>query len=746
MPRLTHRTIFYAIAGALGGMAAWPLVLALSQRTAAGLGTEAALGALTGVCIGAFTWSHEPIMGRQPAEALKRAGLGAVGGLLGGLLGAGIGTTAFSALGSVVAEWGGLRASWGILLAVALGWAILGAAVGISGGLMVRSRDRMLYGLSGGALGGFLGGAVYALLSPTGPWAALAGLALLGCSIAAAISLVEEAFVSATVKVIKGRHLNREFPLLKDQNVVGRDDRSDVCLSGAEGVLLNHAVIGRDRGRYVIRTDEDAKPVYVNQKMTTDAKLADGDVIRVGSVLLLFHAVRKAAAIAALVVLAALSPAAAGTPATATVTQFDLSAFPQVRAFISVLDADGRPVAGLTLDDVTLLENERPVAVDGMRMSGTEGSREPLSMAVVIDRSASMAGAKIGQAKEAVGRFLSLMEPGDRASLIAFSDTVAVIEGLTDQFALLEDRTRGIDAAGHTALFDAVAEGVRSLQATAGRKAVIVLTDGIANRGSLDFSQAIAVAREQTTSVYVIGLGADVRTARLERLAETTGGAYFFTPAADGLVEIYETISDRIRNEYVVTYETEARADYLRTLSLAVTGGLFAEGSYFQPRSSLFGAARVPAPWSLAVPFACVLGLTALSLRRIERTYATGHLSLVRGAGTRTDIDIHRTVTIGADRTSTLGLVKDGTVAGQHAEIVKENGQYVLSDKGAATGTFVNKERVYGTKLLKDGDIIEVGNATIVFNDGTARICSSCGEPVRAAAKFCARCGTKAAA
>ena len=745
MPRFTHTTLFYAIAGAFGGAAAWPMVLSLSHTAGTGLMTELALGALTGMSIGAFIWSHEPVTGRQFGLAMKRAVIGAVAGIAGGALGAGLGTTAFSALGNFVAEWGGFRASLGILLAVALGWAVLGAAIGVSGGLMVRSRERVLYGLAGGALGGAVGGTVYALLSATSVWSSLAGLSLLGCSIAAFISVVEEAFVSATVKVIKGRHVGRSFPLLKDLNVVGRDDRSDVCLSGAEGVLLQHAAIKRDRGQFIIRTGEEGKPVYVNQKLTSGKRLSDGDIIRVGSVLLLFQAVRRAAIIVALVLLAGVSPALAGEPASAKITQFDLSAFPTVKAFVSVLDTEGRPVGGITRDDIAMSENGLPVAVDSARMSGAPGAREVLSLAIVVDRSGSMAGEKMEQAKGSVGRFLSLMEPGDRAALIAFSDTVSRIEQLTDNMELLKHAMLVIGPEGHTALYDAVAEGVASLRGVDGRKAVIVLTDGIANRGALDIDQAIASAVQEYTSVYVIGLGGDARTARLEHIAEETGGSYFFTPSADGLLAIYETISKTIRNEYVVTYETKMRAEYLRTLSVVLPGGLRIGSSYFQPRSSLFGAGAAIPPWAFAVPLMSLIGFTALSLRTIERQYRTGHLSLVRGKGTRKDIDIGRTVSIGADTRSTLALGKDQSIALQHAEIVNENGKYVIEDKGAPTGTFVNKQRVEGTVVLQDGDIIDVGNATIVFTEGTTRVCAGCGGSLRQGAKFCAKCGQKTA-
>jgi len=340
-------------------------------------------------------------------------------------------------------------------------------------------------------------------------------------------------------------------------------------------------------------------------------------------------------------------------------------------------------------------------------------------------------------------QFIALMEPGDRATLLAFSDTVAPLEPLTGDRDRLMSAVLAIEPAGNTALYDAVARGAGALQGFPGRKAVIVVTDGIANRGNIDIDQAIAEAVKGYVSVTVIGLGADARTARLERIAQETGGAYFFTPSASGLAEIYEAVSRRIRNEYLVTYLTEARADYLRNVSLALGTGPKAVRSYFQPDSSLFGAGSKPPRWTFAVSLLSVLGLMALSLRTMERQYATGHLSLVRGKGTTKGIDIGRTVTIGADAGSTIGLTKDRTIAPRHAEVLQENGRYVIEDKGAATGTFVNKKKVTGRQTLRDGDVIDVGNATIVFSEPTVQACQGCGEVLRTGAKFCAKCGVK---
>lgn len=744
MPRLSHKIFLYGAAGALGGSAAWAFVPILSGAAGSGLLAEVLLGALTGMFIGGAFWSHEALAGRQFQTALKRAAYGAAAGLLGGAVGAGLGNTVFSMLGRLVVELGGFRASLGIAFAVALGWSILGAAVGASGGLMIRSRERTLYGLAGGSVGGLLGGLLFNLLSATSIWSALAGLFLLGLCIGSCISLVEEAFVSAKVKVIKGRHIGREFPILKEISTIGRDDRSDVCLSGAEGVGMRHAFIKRKSGSYAIEQGEGGTGVYVNHKLTKNSRLSDGDVIRVGSVILMFNAVRKAAAMVVVPFLTALlwaGPVTADDARQAQITQFDLGRFPAVKAYVSVLDKAGRPVRGLAREDVLLTENGRPVPIHEMRMAGAPGKREPLTLAIVLDRSGSMTGNKISQAKTSVVRFISLMEQGDKASLFAFSDEVAEISPLTGDGEKLIHGTRAVQPGGHTALYDAIARGVESVQGVSGRRAVVVLSDGIANRGAATIDQAIGAAGKAYVSVYVIGLGEDVRTARLERIAQETGGSYFFTPSAEGLTTIYETISRRIRNEYLITYETGQRGEYLRSVAVTVSGTARAGRAYFQPRSSLFGAGgRLPG-WAFTIPLLSIAGLMAISLRNMERRYRTGHLSLVRGRGTKKEIDIADPVSIGRDERNSLGLFRDNAVEQHHAEVRRDNGGHVIEDKGSAAGTFVNEKRITGPQRLADGDIIAVGDARIVFSGEKRRACSSCGETMRAKAKFCPKCG-----
>ncbi len=408
-----------------------------------------------------------------------------------------------------------------------------------------------------------------------------------------------------------------------------------------------------------------------------------------------------------------------------------------------MLDREGKPLHGLARTDVSLMENGKPMALSGMTMSGSTGKREPLALAIVVDRSGSMAGAKIAHARDSVLRFISLMEKGDRASLYAFSDDVSEVQSLSGDQDKLKSAVRTIATGGNTSLYDAIARGVDSVDGLSGRKAVVVLSDGIANRGAMTIDQAIDGAVKSYVSVYVIGLGEDVRAARLERIANETGGSYFFTPTSEGLAAIYETISRRIRNEYVLRFTTERRGEYLRNVSVALAPGLTARRGYFQPRSSLFGAGSKPSAWAYLVPLLSIMGLLAVSLRALERFHRTGHLSVVAGRASKKELDIIASVSIGRDERNTLGLFRDDKVEQTHAEVRKDNGRYVVQDRGTASGTYVNAKKIAGVQALTDGDIISIGSARIVFSQGSRQACPGCGGALRSNAKFCPKCGMR---
>lgn len=275
--------IYYsAVCGALGGLLAWFLIGLFGLDAITDLFTRALWqGGLVGLLIGAFVGVVEGVLSRARRKALLGFCGGALLGLVGGVIGLPIGEAAFTALGG----------GW---LGRALGWAMLGVLVGISQGMVTRSRRLINYGLIGGALGGVIGGALFESLTQQAleatSFSRALGLIVLGASIGLLIALVEEALASARLRVLTGRLEGREFNITKAVTLLGRDDQNDVGLFGDPTIAGRAAELRQERGQFVLRSLNPAMPLLVNeQPLVSPRPLQNADRIQIGTTRLVFR-------------------------------------------------------------------------------------------------------------------------------------------------------------------------------------------------------------------------------------------------------------------------------------------------------------------------------------------------------------------------------------------------------------------------------------------------------------------------
>lgn len=204
----------------------------------------------------------------------------------------------------------------------------------------------------------------------------------------------------------------------------------------------------------------------------------------------------------------------------------------------------------------TILTNA-PGGEDGYAMllvapsMSEEGPIVPRDIAFVVDVSGSMSGQKLDQAKAALRQALGTLHAEDRFRLVAFSNTVRNFrDGWAPATAAAIREARqfvdGLDADGGTNIAGAL-DAVLGTAVPEGRlPLVLFLTDGIPSVGEEqpDRIAAAAAAHIGRNRIFTVGLGPDVNTYLLDRLAkEGRGAAEYVAPEANVEVAVGNLVS-----------------------------------------------------------------------------------------------------------------------------------------------------------------------------------------------------------
>jgi len=242
-----------------------------------------------------------------------------------------------------------------------------------------------------------------------------------------------------------------------------------------------------------------------------------------------------------------------------------------VELYASIVDRTGEPVEGLQKHDFTVLEDgiEQP-------LRRFETVRDlPINAAIVIDTSISMVE-EINEAEEAARRFFdSVIEPKDRAAVVVFSDQPQLKVTLTNDLQRLAAGLSGLEADGETTLYDSVVFGLYYLLGLRGKKALILLTDGLDSQSRYSFDETLEFARSAGVAIYPIGLSISPREFEAQRvlrqLAVETGGEHYFIGRASELTRIYDEIQRDLRSQYMLGYQSsQSGADGFRRLEIRV--------------------------------------------------------------------------------------------------------------------------------------------------------------------------------
>lgn len=234
---------------------------------------------------------------------------------------------------------------------------------------------------------------------------------------------------------------------------------------------------------------------------------------------------------------------AQGTP----VAQFT-SRVQLVEVYASVTDATGEPLTGLQQADFVVMEG-------GERQTVTTfaAGEFPLTVALGVDRSWSMAGEKLANARAATITFLNLLKPGDRSMVVAISAEADVIAPLSTDRVTQIAAVRTLDPWSTTALHDATIASLNRLEAETGRQALVIFSDGVDRYSQASAAEVLQRARRSTALVYPIAFG-KTRPPFFAELAVITGGRSFLLEDTGELEKTLGTVARELRHQYLLGY------------------------------------------------------------------------------------------------------------------------------------------------------------------------------------------------
>jgi len=229
---------------------------------------------------------------------------------------------------------------------------------------------------------------------------------------------------------------------------------------------------------------------------------------------------------------------------------------PPIRPQIELTIRDvNRQTVEISTDDLVVLEDGVEQQVEAFQEAVA-----PVSIILTLDASGSMKK-DASALMDAARSFVASLPAKDNLAVMLFADRPTIVEDLgTDRDASLA-AIQKYEAAGGTALYDALFYGLSRLENVTGRRVVVVLTDGRDenNPGTAPGSdhtlpQVLGLLKQVGAMVFGIGLGPKVDRDPLEQLTQTSGGEAYYPEDVSSLGAEYRRVLENLRRRYVISY------------------------------------------------------------------------------------------------------------------------------------------------------------------------------------------------
>lgn len=229
---------------------------------------------------------------------------------------------------------------------------------------------------------------------------------------------------------------------------------------------------------------------------------------------------------------------------------------------LTVGDAKGRNVPGLKKDNFTVFQNGEEQEIELFL-----NEEAPMNVAILLDTSFSTKDV-LDDIQKAARDFIKILRPEDKALIVTFDNRTRFLSDLTSDRKIL---TKAINLArisetNGSDMPDAISSVVNNyFAALKGRKAVIVLTDGLVTGRAVTAQQTLDALQKADVLLYPIifsknssrssrpGVNQSARFQILKILTEETAGRFYEKEAAK-LKEAFQSIAEDLKNQYLVGF------------------------------------------------------------------------------------------------------------------------------------------------------------------------------------------------
>lgn len=287
-----------------------------------------------------------------------------------------------------------------------------------------------------------------------------------------------------------------------------------------------------------------------------------------------------------------------------------------IRVPVTVFGPSGKLLTHLEREHFSLLDENTPRAIENFVRD-----QDPIHVALLLDVSGSIRS-ELKQIARAALDFARSFQKNDRFSVITFSDRVQVLRDWTSSLRAVRRALRKLEPGYRTAMYDALWTTTnRQLSRVSGKKAIILLTDGLDNESGQSHQQIVRRLIASNVALYIIGrtrlirdeVGRSNRVEFLNRvmselvnpeedfveayfeqkeramlhLAEATGGRALFPERLEELTDRYLELARELKSQYVLTFRPPLRSDHrfrsIRVQCSEPTGKILHRRQYYWP-------------------------------------------------------------------------------------------------------------------------------------------------------------------